>query len=62
MSDEMIINSWKIGLTVQQIAKEYMAKHNKNLKNGEKRINKLQAQEHVEPIIFNYQTNLFKRS
>ena len=62
MSDEMIINSWKIGLTVQQVAKEYMTKHNKNLKNGEKKINKLQAQEYVEPIIFNYQTNLLKRS
>lgn len=62
MSNEMIINLWKMGLTVQQVANEYMTKHNKKLKNGEKKINKLQAQEYVEPIIFNYQTNLFKRS
>ena len=60
MEKEMIINLWKMGLTVQQVAKEYMGKHNKKLKQGEKKINKLQAQEYVEPIIFNYQINLMK--
>lgn len=62
MSNEMIIKLWKIGLTVQQVANEYMTKHNKNLKENEKRINKKQAQEYVEPIIFDYQVNLLKRS
>ena len=61
MSNEMIINLWKNGLTVLQITKEYMTKHNKNLKTGEKKINRKQAQEHVEPIIFDYQVNLLKR-
>lgn len=62
MSNEMIIKLWKIGFTVQQVANEYMTKHNKNLKENEKRINKKQAQKYVEPIIFNYQVNLLKRS
>lgn len=62
MSNEMIIKLWKTGLTVQQVANEYMTKHNKNLKENEKRINKKQAQEYVEPIIFDYQVNLLKRS
>lgn len=62
MSNEMIINLWRTGLTVQQVAREYMSKHNKNLKKDEKKINKRQAQEYVEPIIFDYQVNLLKRS
>ena len=60
MSKEEILNLWKMGLTVQQVAKEYMSKHNKRLKSGEKKINKLQAQEYVEPIIFKFQTNIMK--
>jgi len=62
VSKEMIINLWKGGLTVQQVAKEYMTKYNKNLKNGEKKINRIQAQKYIEPIIFDYQVNLLKRS
>lgn len=60
MEEKTIIDLWKRGLTVQQVTREYMNSYNKKLKNGEKKINKLQAQRHVEPIIFKYQVNVMK--
>lgn len=60
MEDKLVIDLWRRGLTVQQVAKEYMIKYNKKLKSGEKKITKIQAQMYVEPIIFKYQTNVMK--
>lgn len=60
MEDKIIIDLWKRGLTVQQVAREYMTKYNKKLKSDEKKINKLQAQRHVEPIIFKYQASVME--
>lgn len=60
MEDKLIIDLWRKGLTVQQVAKEYMNSFNKKLKNKEKKMNKIQAQRHVEPIIFKYQTSIMK--
>ena len=60
MEDKLVIDLWRRGLTVQQVAKEYMIKYNKNLKSGEKKITKIQAQMYVEPIIFKYHTNVMK--
>jgi len=54
MSKEEIINEWKRGKTVQQIAKIYATSQ---LKNGVK-IKPDEAQHHVEKIVFEYQTNL----
>lgn len=60
MEDKLIIDLWRKGLTVQQVAKEYMNSFNKKLKSGQKKMTKIQAQMHVEPIIFKYQTNVMK--
>lgn len=60
MEDKLIIDLWKKGFTVQQVSKQYMEKFNKTLKTGQKRINKLQAQQHIEPIIFKYQTSMMR--
>lgn len=60
MEEKLIIELWRSGLTVQQVSREYMNKYNKKLKTGEKKINRLQAQKHVEPIIFKYQTSIMK--
>lgn len=35
MEDKLIIDLWRKGLTVQQVAKEYMNSFNKKLKNKE---------------------------
>jgi len=56
MTDERIIKEWKKGLTVMQISKLYM----ENKKKKGIRITQLDAQRHVEPLIFKYQTNLLK--
>lgn len=53
MSKEEIINEWKVGKTVQQIAKSYATTQ---LKKGFK-IKPEEAQHHVEEIIFNHLTN-----
>lgn len=60
MEDKLIIDLWKKGFTVQQVSKQYMEKFNKTLKTGQKRINELQAQQHIEPIIFKYQTSMMR--
>ena len=60
MEDKEIIDLWRSGLTVQQVAKEYMKKNNKKLKKGEKRLTKIEAQRRIEPIIFKYQTSIMK--
>ena len=60
MEDKLIIDLWRKGLTVQQVAREYMNTFNRNLKSGQKKITKIQAQMHVEPIIFKYQTSVMK--
>ena len=60
MEDKLIIDLWKRGFTVQQVSKQYMEKFNKTLKTGQKRINELQAQQYVEPIIFKYQTSMMR--
>ena len=56
MTNERIIEFWKTGLTVSQITKKYV----RYSKQKGKRINLLDAQRYIEPIIFNYQTNLLK--
>lgn len=45
-----------MGLTVQQISKKYV----KNQKRKKINLKINEAQSYVEPIIFNYQTNLLK--
>ena len=54
MSREEIINEWKRGKTVQQIAKIYATNQ---LKKGFN-IKPEEAQHHVEKIVFEYQTKL----
>lgn len=56
MTKDRIIELWEMGLTVQQIAKKYV----KNQKNKKINITIAEAQNYVEPIIYNYQTNLMK--
>ena len=56
MTDNRILQEWKNGLTIQQISKLYM----KNKKQKGVKITHLEAQRYVEPIIFDYQTNLLK--
>lgn len=56
MTEERILQDWKNGLTVQQISKLYM----KNKKQKGIKITQIEAQRYVEPIIFDYQTNLLK--
>ena len=62
MSEEELIKSWNMGLTVNQVAKEYMKVHNKEA--GKKRdiekITNKQALEHVEPILFKYRLKQLK--
>ncbi len=56
MTNERIIELWRMGLTVQQISKKYV----KNQKRKKINLTIVKAQEHIEPIVFNYQTNLLK--
>ncbi len=56
MTEERIINCWKMGYTIQQLVKDYV----KNKKQNGIKIKQIDAQRHIEPIIFKYQTNLFK--
>jgi len=62
VSDEDIIRSWKMGATVEQVAKEYMRRQNKEAeRKREPKIKILQAMEVVEPIIFRYETKDWKK-
>ena len=56
MTTERIIELWRMGLTIQQISKKYV----KNQKRKKINLRIDEAQRYVEPIIFNYQTNLLK--
>ncbi len=56
MTAERIIELWRMGLTVQQISKKYV----KNQKKKKINLKISEAQGYIEPIIFNYQTNLLK--
>ena len=56
MTTNRIIELWKMGLTVQQISKKYV----KNQKAKKINIKIKEAQQYIEPIIFDYQTNLLK--
>ncbi len=56
MTKDRIIELWRMGLTVQQISKKYV----KNQKRKKINLTIAKAQEHIEPIIFDYQTNLMK--
>lgn len=56
MTTDRIIELWKMGLTVQQISKKYA----KNQKAKKINIRIDEAQQYIEPIIFDYQTNLLK--
>lgn len=60
MDNKSIIDLWRKGYTVQQVSREYMNSFNKKLKSEEKKLTLLQAQKHVEPVIFKYQTGLTK--
>lgn len=60
MEERQVIDLWKKGLTVQQVSQEYMNKYNKNLKKGIKKIDRIETQKYVEPIIYEYQTNLIR--
>ena len=56
MTDDRIIELWKMGLTLQQISKKYV----KNQKRKKIRITINEAQKYVEPLIYSYQINLMK--
>lgn len=56
MTTDRIIELWQMGLTIQQISKKYVK--NQKAKKINIRIN--EAQQYIEPIIFDYQTNLLK--
>lgn len=56
MTNERIIELWRMGLTVQQISKKYV----KNQKRKKINLTIAKAQEHIEPIIFDYQVNLMR--
>ena len=56
MNDRQIIDLWRKGLTVQQVSRQYI----KAKKNEGTKITILEAQKHVEPIIFKYQTSLMR--
>ncbi|MFR8116875.1 MAG: hypothetical protein ACLVAK_07735 [Clostridia bacterium] len=62
MTNETIINKWKVGKTAIQVAKDYMQDYNKEVeKKKEPRITKEQALAHVEPIIFEYETKDWRK-
>lgn len=56
MTNERIIELWRMGLTIQQISKKYV----KNQKRKKINLTIAKAQEHIEPIIFKYQINLLR--
>lgn len=56
MTNERIVELWRMGLTVQQISKKYV----KNQKRKKINLTIAKAQEYIEPIIFDYQTNLMR--
>lgn len=61
MTNETIINKWKVGASKFSIAKDYMQDYNKEAKKRkEPKITKEQALTHVEPIIFEYETKDWK--
>ncbi len=56
MTNDRIVELWRMGLTVQQISKKYI----KNQKRKGINLTIAKAQEHIEPIIFDYQINLMR--
>ena len=62
MTNTEILVTWKSGKTVQQVAKEYMESYNERAKRvGFDKINKRQTIEHVEPIIYEYETKDWRK-
>ena len=57
MSNEEVIRLWNLGLTKMEVVRLYMDDHNRKAKNLKdmKRITKIQALAHVEPILFDYE-------
>lgn len=64
MSNEDVLRLWNMGLSKMQVVKEYMRENNKRArdKKGVDKITMQQAMEHVEPILFKYETNRMKNS
>lgn len=56
MTNDRIVELWRMGLTVQQISKKYV----KNQKRKKINLTIKEAQEYVEPLIYRYQINLMK--
>ena len=57
MTREEIIKNWRSGLTVLQVAEKYLKEYNKLAKKKkEPCIKKEDAQRHVEPIIYEFET------
>lgn len=56
MTEDIIINEWRVGFTIEQISKQYV----KNRKQKGIKVTLQQAREYIWPIIFKYQTNLLK--
>ncbi len=62
MTTEEIIRKWRSGLTVVQVAKDYMTEYNRRAKRyKEAKITKDEAMAHVEPIIFEFETKDWKK-
>ena len=61
MTEQEIINAWKVGRTTLQVAKLYREEYNEKAKHRqEPEITKEEALAYVEPIIYEYETKDWK--
>lgn len=61
MTEQEIINSWKVGRTTLQVAKLYREEYNEKAKQKQySKITKEEALAYVEPIIYKYETKDWK--
>ena len=62
MTQEQIIKSWRSGLTVVQVAREYKKYYNEEAKRrGHSSITTDEAMKHVGPIIYEFETKDWKK-
>ena len=62
MNNEAIIKRWRSGLSVLQVAKEYMEEYNEwSKRRKEPKVTQDEALKHVESVIFNFETNDWRR-
>lgn len=62
MNESDIIREWRSGLTVMQVANQYLKSYNEKAKRRrEPKITKDEALAHVEPVIFKYKTRDWRK-